>query len=306
MEKVQKMSGGIFSNLGARESSNGMEGLANQLVSDEGRDVWEIEMTGGPIEENSSSLDYTYQNLVDDYWPALLGAVQYYTGKITTDYVGHSNGCRAALSSLKSYQTTGKSNVAWVQNLQTGNYQQVSLQGNSGAPIVNTFVGVACPATLNDLTIFSSATRYPYFGSVRSGDLAMNLLNKNHVALRDYGSRLILVSPPSSAAITFVISIFTGSDKISRNLMDFYNDLSINDSSDFDLSGLNVSKVRLYYGRLPFTDHDSVVPVSDMNIILNNITSSDKLGTIRDGALSDHSHIKTREDIKNNIIEVLR
>ena len=107
----------------------------NKLARDEGRDTWEIEMTGEPVSENSSALDYTYQNLVDDYWPALIGAVQYYTGKITMDYVGHSNGCRAALSSLKSYQTTGKSNVAIVQNLITGNYQLVSLQGNSEVKI---------------------------------------------------------------------------------------------------------------------------------------------------------------------------
>src|SRR3989338_9664137 len=115
------------------------------LARDEGRDVWEIEMTCGSIEENSSVLDYTYQNLVEDYWSVLLGAVQYYTCKLTVDYVGHSNGCRVALSSLKNYQTTGKSNVAIVQNLMTGNNVNVNLQGAGGAHVVNTFVGVACP-----------------------------------------------------------------------------------------------------------------------------------------------------------------
>jgi len=81
MEKIQKMnqqlilSSGIFSNLGAWESENGVDGLANKLARDEGRDVWEIELTGGHLEENSSALDYTYQNLVEDYWPALFQTV---------------------------------------------------------------------------------------------------------------------------------------------------------------------------------------------------------------------------------------
>src|SRR3989338_10026228 len=161
MEESKKMSGGIFSNLEAWETSS-KDGLANKLARDEGRDVCEIEMTGGSIEENSSALDYTYQNLVEDYWPALMGAVQYYTGKITVDYVGHSNGCRVALSSLKNYQTTGKSNVAIVQNLMTGNNVNVNLQGAGGAHVVNTFVGVACPGAFEgDSYLIEQVNQHP-------------------------------------------------------------------------------------------------------------------------------------------------
>ena len=303
------LSGGIFSDIEAWESSNGQDGLANKLARDEGRDVWEIEMTGGPIGENESSLDYTYQNLVEDYWPALLGAVQYYTGKITMDYVGHSNGCRAALSSLKDYQTTGKSNVGIVQNLITGNNQTVSLQGNSGAHVVNTFVGVACPGELNELTIFSSATRYNVLGGLSAGDATMNLISSSHTTLRNYGTKLMLVSlgsPLPSAQITFIISLFTGSDKISRNLIDFYNDLSIEPNSNFSLSGLNISKVRLYYSNYLLLGNDAIVPVEDMYTINNSMVSSDKRGEVLANPFLHHSGIKDSNTLKEEIISELR
>src|SRR3989344_2761705 len=304
------LSGGIFSDIEAWESSNGRDGLANKLARDEGRDVWEIEMTGGPIGENESSLDYTYQNLVEDYWPALLGAVQYYTGKITMDYVGHSNGCRAALSSLKNYQTTGKSNVGIVQNLQTGNNVNVSLQGNSGAHVVNTFVGVACPATLNDLTIFSRASRTPIdsnFYSIHglAGDLAMSAISKTHITMADYTNKLFIlgrIEPGLFPDIAILASIFSSDDKISRNLMDFYNDLSIEANSNFSLTGLNISKVRLYYGNA-LVGGDGAVALGDMLIINDSITSGNKFGSVGEGPLFNHVSIKNRDSIKRDILE---
>lgn len=306
------LSGGIFSDLDVWEDDN-QQGLANKLARDEGRDTWEIEMTGGPIAENSSALDYTYQNLVDDYWPALIGAVQYYTGKITLDYVGHSNGCRAALSSLKSYQTTGKSNVGWVQNLQTGNYQLVSLQGNSGAHVVNTFVGVACPGELNQVTFLSLVSRTFIINHIPpglAGNLAMNRINQNHILMRDYTNSLFVVGafePGILPDIVVLARLFPRGDKISRNLMDLYNDLSIDPNSNFSLSGLNLNKLRLYYGELPVTDHDGVVPSDDLFVILQGVNSSNENYFISSGSFSDsHVNIKDKNLIKNRIIEELR
>jgi len=304
------MSGGIFSNLEAWETSS-KDGLANKLVRDEGRDVWEIEMTGGPVEENSSALDYTYQNLVEDYWPALMGAVQYYTGKITVDYVGHSNGCRVALSSLKNYQTTGKSNVAIVQNLMTGNNVNVNLQGAGGAHVVNTFVGVVCPGELNEITFLSHASRASIIlPSIKAGNAAMALIGSSHITMRDYTNKLFLVGiidPGILPDVVILASFFSPNDKISRNLMDFYNDLSIEENSNFSLNGLNINKVRLYYGELPFTDHDSVVPSDDIDVILDEVNSSNEDYFISSGNLLDnHISIKNRNIIKTKIIEELR
>ena len=315
MEENAKMSGGIFSDIEAWETDS-KDGLANKLARDEGRDTWEIEMTGGPISENESALDYTYQNLVDDYWPAVVGAVQYYTGKITMDYVGHSNGCRVALSSLKSYQTTGKSNVAIVQNLQTGNNVNVNLQGGVGAPVVNTFVGVACPGELNDGTLLSLISRTLIINHVPpglAGNLAMDRINQPHILMRDYTNSLSIVGilePGILPDIAILASFFPRGDKLSRNVMDFYNDLSTEANSNFSLSGLNITKLRLHYGRaLAIGGSDGVVPTEDMDVILNQANGQNWDGqtyTSLNPLSVNHISIKNREDLKNHILEELR
>ena len=82
--------------------------------------------------------------------------------------------------------------------------------------------------------------------------------------------------------------------------MDFYNDLSIEENSNFSLNGLNINKVRLYYGELPFTDHDSVVPSDDIDVILDEVNSSNEDYFISSGNLLDnHISIKNRNIIKN-------
>ena len=58
--------GGIFSNLETFE-----DGLGGELAK-EGYDVWTIELNGGPQIECSTCPDYTYQDQVDYFWPALV------------------------------------------------------------------------------------------------------------------------------------------------------------------------------------------------------------------------------------------
>ena len=88
--------------------------------------------------------------------------------------------------------------------------------------------------------------------------------------------------------------------------MDFYNDLSIEENSNFSLNGLNVSKMRLYYGELPLTDHDSVVPTEDKDVILNQKNGQDWSGEIKTGPQYNHVFIKSRDYIKEKILEDLR
>ena len=87
--------------------------------------------------------------------------------------------------------------------------------------------------------------------------------------------------------------------------MDFYNDLSIEENSNFSLSGLNVSKVRLYYGKLtPLNGQDAVVPVEDMDNIYNQITSSNKDKDTF--SFRHHSNVKDDPDLKQRILEDIR
>ena len=62
---------------------------------------------------------------------------------------------------------------------------------------------------------------------------------------------------------------FAGANKISYNLMDYYNDLAVSDSSSISLDNLNVSKLYLF-AAIP---DDAVVPFEDQQEI-NSTTSS--------------------------------
>src|SRR3990167_2585126 len=88
---------GLFSNLTTWE-------VLGAELSNIGRDTWLIEITGGPSQDCDDCIDYTFYNLTDIFVPALLNGVLDFTGKDKIQYVGFSNGCRAALDSLERGQ----------------------------------------------------------------------------------------------------------------------------------------------------------------------------------------------------------
>ena len=57
--------------------------ITHEKMAEEGRDSWEIEITGGPLIERDNDPNYNYSDLVDSFWPASIAAIQYYTDKIT-------------------------------------------------------------------------------------------------------------------------------------------------------------------------------------------------------------------------------
>lgn len=118
--------------------------LERDLVN-EGHDVWEIELNGGENTECPTCPDYTYQDQVDYFWPALVAGVMNYSAKNQVNYIGHSNGCRVALSSLNSY-SNGKNGTGFGFNTITGVYDiNLSLPNIP----VDKFFGVACPGFAN-------------------------------------------------------------------------------------------------------------------------------------------------------------
>ena len=204
------MSGGIFSNLASWEDNG--NGLARELAN-EGYDVWEIEMNGGENTECSTCPDYTYQDQVDYFWPALVAGVMNYSGKSQVNYIGHSNGCRVALSSLNSY-SDGKNNVGTAFNTESGQYD---INLNLPDKPIDRFFGVACPTTLNDITGASELTR-ELKDDVPVGDTAMKKIrekNIQHIKRQEYSGKLKLLGWLAKSDY-----------KISTNLMDFYNNLS--------------------------------------------------------------------------------
>jgi len=253
------MAGGLFSDLTMWE--DGGDGLAVDLA-ESGKDVWEIEITGGPGTECEDCIDYTYEDLVDSYWPALVGGVQYFSGVVGVDYVGHSNGCRVALSSLSRYQESGLQDVGSVDGV------LVDLEGGD---VVERFVGVGCPAELNDETFLSGVAREEFDGG-NAGDVAMALITDGHIKMSGYAGRLAVLGILDKSfygSLASLAVMFSGDEKISRNLMGYYNGLAVEEDSDFDLSGLEMNELHLYYGNMLFLGHDGVVPLEDMSVMLD-------------------------------------
>ena len=81
---------GIHSNLTTWET------LASE-ISNEGRDTWLIEITGGPGQDCDECPNYNFSDLTNFYWHALINGVLNFTGKEKIQYVGHSNGGRVAI-----------------------------------------------------------------------------------------------------------------------------------------------------------------------------------------------------------------
>ncbi len=298
-------SGGLFSHLTAWEGNG--KGLAKQMAG-EGWDVWEIELTGGPdtdcsVSEVDTCPDYTYGDLATYYWPALIAGIQKYSGKGQVDYVGHSNGCRAALSALNNYSLLGKNNTGYYFDYNTGQYLFVNLSSNA----VRRFVGVACPSVLDDTTAYTTLARLnSKFGSGTAGDVAMTkLAGKKHVTMWQYARYLVPETPTRLDDYASFLLAFIGGEKISYNLMDFYNDLAVSSTDTINLSGVNVSKLYLF----ATTPDDFIVPYQDQREINDSasaLSATNKEIITYQGITFNHVTIKDQPVVKEKIKEKLK
>jgi hypothetical protein len=104
------------------------------------RDVWLIEMYGGPTTDCPTCPVYNFDDLKYNYWPALIAGVEKYSGQNTVDYVGYDLGCTVALESLENY-SNGKNNAGYCFNPQTGMHDiDCDLSQNP----IDSFVGIGC------------------------------------------------------------------------------------------------------------------------------------------------------------------
>ena len=150
-------------------------------LTGKGRDLWEIEITGGPEQDGkTSSPNYGYNDSRDYYWPALISGVQKYSNKNSLQYVGHSNGCGVALASLNSYSASGKVNAGYYFDTTTGQYLSTDLSSNP----IDTFVGMGCPGALDGYSPF-----YKYFGMF--GDKIIAQIKSEHVTAKEISQRLL-------------------------------------------------------------------------------------------------------------------
>lgn len=68
-------------------------------LASQGKDVFLIELTGGPSMDCDDCPDYTYEELISDVLPNYISKVKEISNSSSIDYVGFSNGARVALDS---------------------------------------------------------------------------------------------------------------------------------------------------------------------------------------------------------------
>ena len=183
---------GLWSNLFS------WEGLAREIARGEGtdeyRDAWLIEITGGPNTECESCPNYNFTDLTNFYWPALIGGVQAYTGESEVDYVGFSNGCRTALGSLEEWQENGKSDVGYYMN--GSDWVKMGMSSD----VVHTFVGVGCPGAFEGSSYLTK--------KVNNNPGSANKLGKRSL------KRCVLYTTCEPCPMCFYMAWITGVSKI--------------------------------------------------------------------------------------------
>ncbi|MBI2208556.1 hypothetical protein HYU50_03595 [Candidatus Woesearchaeota archaeon] len=191
---------GLFSNLSTWQ-------VLGAEISNTGRDTWLIEITGGPGQDCDDCVDYTFNDLTDDYVPSLLNGVLTFTGKDNIQYVGFSNGCRAALDSL----------------------ERNKFDSNK----VETFVAVGCPGA------FEGNSPIANIIASRDRQISQRLQSRNlsHMSLKE----IILIGALDRNLISSDIT-----NKISLNLWKFYEDKIIlnNDTQPGNINVFNFTIIQ--------------------------------------------------------------
>jgi hypothetical protein len=267
-------------------------------LASEGKDVWLVEITGGPEQDCPTCPNYNYDDLVDYYWPALIGGVQEYSDKDTIDYVGFSNGCRVALSSLEDH-ADGESNVGYYYNFNTGQYEYSDLSADP----VSTFVGVGCPGAFEGGSLFGECLNI-------YGDRMQELLSEKdieHPTIGDIGSTLMRVSDIFSCDfLGFYLKSSSSDGPISTNLTENYHSWIVSPNDSQPGNNVNLDAFRIYWGLNGYqndNDNDYIVTQDDILAINSTINSIDKDGSpfhLR------HSDLPKIQEVRNTIMEDLR
>ena len=224
---------GLFSNLTTWE-------VLGSEISNTGRDTWLIEITGGPGQDCDDCIDYTFYNLTDIFVPALLNGVLGFTGKDKIQYVGFSNGCRAALDSLERNQFDSNK--------------------------VETFVAVGCPGSFNHSKNTDSASPISKVLNKDGGNAINSFKNKNlkHISFSDLAKEIVGIE-----------RFFDDKTKISVNLFQQYYNWTVDTSDKEPGENVVINHFFAVQGSL-FSNSDGVVSTYDINKTYNNINANKK------------------------------
>ncbi|MBR9677383.1 hypothetical protein GOV04_04535 [Candidatus Woesearchaeota archaeon] len=227
-----------------------------QDMADSGRYVFLLEITGGPYSECSDCPDYTYQQLIDDFWPALIAGVQAYSNSNKIQYVGSSNGARTAIDSLSKYYRTGKDNAGYYSF--NNEWRPTTLTSNP----VDTLIAVGVPGAFEGILparVFIKLTGDYATKEIRS-------LNITHVTAQDLEKAIIGLGNPAESPI----------GKISVNLWEQYQEWILNKNDKQPGNGLSVNNFYLIQSNL-LVSNDIIVTTKDEKEIYNQVEANKKM-----------------------------
>ncbi|OVE74553.1 hypothetical protein BVX95_02170 [archaeon D22] len=222
-------------------------------MSDYGYDVWLIEITGGPGQDCDTCINYNYSDLVDRFYPALIGSIQHLTNESLV-YVGHSNGARTAISYLEKYEKTGKNLTVKIDN-ETVN---ITIKPNP----IETLVAAGVPGSFEGQgasLIFSFIKTY---GNQTIKNL--KLINSTHNSLKQIGINTIKPFNTNDSG-----------QKISLNLWEnYFKFIKLN--NDKQIGNISPTNFMLIKGTALISS-DGIVTTEDEDQIFSNVNSTNKI-----------------------------
>lgn len=224
-------------------------------MADSGRRVYLIEITGGPGQDCLTCVNYDFDDLTLEYWPALIGTIQTLENS-SIQYVGHSNGARTGISSLEIYNDIGKANAGSFFN--GSEWVNVSMSAHP----VDTYIAVGMPGAFDGVNPVTSGIKI--LGNSINEKIENN--NLTHVTLFQLGE---------FGLTSIKLASENKDDKISVGLWnDYYSWMQLENDSQPG-QNVNLSNFLIMQGDILITS-DQIVSTKDEELIYSNINSQNK------------------------------
>lgn len=263
------MAGGLWSNI------NSWNKLGEEL-SNEGYDIYLIELTGNKNNECSTCYNYDYEYLTNIVFPSYTNTILRLENTSKLNYIGHSNGARVAIDSISENNLSNKFNI---------------------------IIAVGMPGAFEELSYFARIIN-------ESGDVAIERLEKKnitHITNSRLAHELNSIKGEIASTILKISGFFDGKlfydNKISLNLFkQYYKWINSNEDSQPG-HNVNVNSFVLLYGNFLNQNNDIIVPQVDQIEIFKNIEAKNKI--IEEYNVA-HTSMTENKNIKNKIKEVLK
>jgi len=287
---------GLFGNLFSMEEL-GLKIAMDEVNNENYRDTWLIEYSGGPNTECENCPNYDMDDLVDSYWPALIGGVLAYTGKDKVDYVGYSAGGGVGARSYEEYSSGTIGTMGYYLN-DNGNWESFDLPED----FVDHMALIAPMGAFNGESLLVNVINYSDGGC---GEYSLDLLSsKEHFTNDDIKKALLLSIEDgecdSEMVEEFIINKLGGGENVSYN---FWSDVIhlITDSTDLN-PVLNISELAVISGDVIFFNGDGIIPEEDIDYIYENSIANKKelIETV-----NFHLDMPNRPEIQDRTIKFL-